>query len=697
MTAVPVLQIEGLSICYRSGRGLLPAVQHFDLTLKAGETYGLVGESGCGKSTVAFAVMGHLAENACVTAGRILVDGENVVGLDEPGLRRLRGAAIAMVYQDPAAALNPVMTIGWQLKEALDAHRRLPAVAARAEILAVLARVRLPEPARLLKRYPHQLSGGQLQRIVIAMALLARPRLLLLDEPTTGLDVTVEASVVALIAELAANSGMALLYISHNLGLIARVCSRVGVMYGGQLVEEGTVRQVLKGPRHPYTKALIDCLPDVKGRSRQNRLAAIPGQVPSPASLPAGCLFAPRCTHARPGLCDVTPPPQMESLSDGYRVRCLRAQEIPAGAPPVAFPGRSRARPETRLRLDGVTRIYGGGSTFWQVLGLARDQGLRAADAVSFDVGRGETVALVGESGSGKSTLARILIGLDSATAGRALYDGTNIACLPARSRPEALIRALQMVFQNPDGTLNPSHRVHRILARALKRLGHRDRHAVNARIAELLRLVRLPADAAARFPQELSGGQRQRVAIARAFAGEPELIIADEPVSALDVSVQAAIVNLLIDVQDIAGTAILLISHDLALVRHVADRVVVLYRGKVMESGSVEAVFSAPSHPYTESLLAAVHPPDPDHQPARLAVPADGLCQDIDAAPSAEGCPFAPRCHRRIGTLCFEHPPPLREGSSDDHRILCHHEAATLRMPATLSLTPKQEKSLDA
>jgi peptide/nickel transport system ATP-binding protein len=697
MTATPVLRIEGLNVCYRAGRHLLPAVQRFDLELSAGEAYGLVGESGCGKSTIAFAVMGHLADNGCVTAGRILVDGEDIVGLDEPGLRRLRGAAVAMVYQDPAAALNPVMTVGRQLEEALDAHRRLTAREARTEILEVLARVRLGDPVGLLKRYPHQLSGGQLQRIVIAMALLARPRLLLLDEPTTGLDVTVEASVVTLIAELAADSGMALLYISHNLGLIARVCGRVGVMYAGQLVEEGSVRQILKAPGHPYSKALIDCLPDLRGGSRHTRLAAIPGQVPSPGTLPAGCLFAPRCAHARPCLCDVAPAPRMEALEGGHRVRCLRTREIPASQPTVAFPGRSRALPDSRLRLDGVTRVYGGDGPLWRYLGLRKDEGLRAADAVSFDIGRGETLALVGESGSGKSTLARILIGLDSATAGRALYDGRNIASLPARRRPEALIRALQIVFQNPDGTLNPSHRVHRILARALKRLGHRNRHAVNARIAELLHLVRLPAETAARFPQELSGGQRQRVAIARAFAGEPELIIADEPVSALDVSVQAAIVNLLIDVQDAAETAILLISHDLALVRHVADRVVVLYRGRVMESGSVEAVFSAPSHPYTESLLAAVHPPDPDHQPTRLAVPADGLGQDIDAAPPAEGCPFAPRCHRRIGALCFEQPPPLREVGADDHRILCHHEAAALKVPPPLSIIQKQEKSLDA
>ena len=691
MTA-PVLTIEQLTVCYRSGRRKLPAVQHLDFAVRPGEAYGLVGESGCGKSTVAYAVMGHLPENGSVTAGRILVDGEDVVGLDEPGLRRLRGAAVAMVYQDPAAALNPVMRIGRQLAEALDAHRRLPPAEARAEILEVLARVRLPEPAQLLRRYPHQLSGGQLQRIVIAMALLARPRLLLLDEPTTGLDVTVEASVVRLIAELAADSGMALLYISHNLGLMARVCDRIGVMYAGQLVEEGSARQILKTPRHPYNRALIDCLPDMAGATDRRRLSSIPGQVPAPGDLPPGCLFAPRCGHVEAGLCDAGPLPRMEPLGNGHRARCLRLAEIAASPPPVAFPARARGAVESRLSLDAVTRVFGGG-TLWHRLGLAREAALRAADGVSFGIGRGETVALVGESGSGKSTLARILIGLDGATAGRALYDGRDIARLPARRRPEALIRALQIVFQNPDGTLNPAHRVYRILARVVRRLGLRDRHAVSARVAELLRLVRLPPEAAGRYPHELSGGQRQRVAIARAFAGEPELIIADEPVSALDVSVQAAIVNLLADVQDSARTAILFISHDLALVRHVADRVVVLYRGQVMESGPVDAVFAAPSHPYTESLLAAVHPPDPDHRPMVLAAPEEGAEQ----APPLAGCPFAPRCHRRIGALCVGQAPPRRALGQGDHQILCHHEPAALVTPPPLASFPETESSIDA
>ena len=694
----PVLRTEGLTVCYRSGRRLLPAVRRLDLELRAGEAYGLVGESGCGKSTVAFAVMGHLADNGVVTEGRILVDGEDVVGLDEPGLRRLRGAALAMIYQDPVAALNPVMTVGQQLREALAAHRRPPPAEARAEILAVLGRVRLPDPAALLARYPHQLSGGQLQRVVIAMALLARPRLLLLDEPTTGLDVTVEASVVALIEELAHESGMALLYISHNLGLIARVCSRVGVMYGGELVEEGSVRQILKTPRHPYNRALIDCLPDPGGRGAAGglRLSSIPGQVPTPGEAMEGCLFAPRCAHAERGLCDVAPAPRMERLGEGHAVRCWRAREIPERAAPLAFPARQRGPAEGVLRIDGLSRTFGEGGGLWRRLGLARTASVRALDAVSFDMARGETLALVGESGSGKSTLARILIGLDGATAGRALYDGRNVASLPAGRRPKDLIRALQIVFQNPDGTLNPSHRVERILARALKRLGQRGRHAISARIVELLRLVRLPADTLARYPQELSGGQRQRVAIARAFAGEPELIIADEPVSALDVSVQAAIVNLLVDAQDQSGTAVLLISHDLALVRHVADRVVVLYRGQVMESGSAEAVFAAPSHPYTESLLAAQHPPDPDHRPLALAVPEAGLDSGPDAPPPG-GCPFAPRCHRRIGPLCVEQPPPWRLSGAGDHGILCHHEPATITSPPPLASDAKRESASDA
>lgn len=649
----PPLRIQGLHVSYGEGPDV---VRGLDLTLEAGESYGLVGESGCGKSTVALAVQGHLDEGG-VSAGSIVVDGHEITRMDEPALRRLRGRTMSMVYQDPIASLNPTTRIGRQLSEAARNNAD-----GQEGIFRVLERVRLPEPERLLRRWPHELSGGQAQRVVIAMALLARPKLLVLDEPTTGLDVTVEAEVTDLVAEIAAEGQAAILYISHDLGLIAKVATRVGVMYSGRLVEEGDVRDVLGLPAHPYTRALLDCLPAQSNASRRARLSPIPGQVPSPDALPVGCVFAPRCPHVVPPVCSVSPEPEMIAAGvAGHLARCRRLEAIPArSSRPVDGDARRRASKEPLLEVSDLVRAFGGGL-------LNRAPKMRAADGVSFGVGEGETVAMVGESGSGKSTIARILVGLDTADSGTAMLGAHDISRLPSERRPQKLIRRIQLVFQNPDGTLNPAHRVGRILSRALKRAG---RNHGRRDVADLLALVRLPAEAAERRPGALSGGQRQRVAIARAFAGAPDLVLADEPTSALDVSVQAAIIELLDEVQRAHGTAILFISHDLALVRHVADRVVVLYRGQVMEEGPAERVFRGPSHPYTEALLAAMHPPDPDYRSPELDAPDDG------APPPPEGCPFQPRCHRRI-PVCVTDAPPLR--LEDGHAILCHHGHATL------------------
>ncbi len=660
-----VLELDALRVAYGSGADV---VRGIDLVLREGETFGLVGESGCGKSTVALAVQRYLAGAGRITAGCITVAGTVVNDLAEPQLRALRGRVMAMVYQDPVSALNPAMRLGRQLEEAVHAHRTLSRGDAHAEILQMLSRVRLPDPPALLSRWPHQLSGGQLQRVVIAMALLARPRLLILDEPTSGLDVTVEAEVAALISDIARDAGdMAILYISHDLGLIARVADRVGVMYAGQLVEEGSVRLVLKEPVHPYTRALMACIPGGAGRDPNTRLAAIPGQVPRPENLPAGCSFAPRCASAKTGLCDVGPDVSMEAVDgdDGHLARCRRlgALSDPETDPQIVRE-TSQGSMSPLLDVADLTRSFRGPS--W--LGAAKPKTVRAADGVSFSVARGEVVAMVGESGSGKSTIARILIGLDQADGGTAHCLGYDVAHLPAQRRSQALIRAVRIIFQNPDSTLNPAHRVGRILDRALKRAGKA--HG-QEQVEQLLSLVRLPPEAARLYPGALSGGQRQRVAIARAFAGETELIIADEPVSALDVSVQAAIVELLRDTRAQRDNSILFISHDLSLVRHISDRVIVLYRGAVMETGRTADVFAGPSHPYTEALLAAVHPPDPDYRPHLLNVP------EISGPPAPQGCPFEPRCHRRIN-LCRTAPPPARD-AGNGHRIRCHHDIAHL------------------
>lgn len=660
-----VLSLDAVHVAYGDG---VDVVRGVDLVLREGETMGLVGESGCGKSTIAFAIQRYLAGNGRIMSGTITVAGTVVNDLQEPDLRAMRGRVVSMVYQDPVSALNPAMRLGRQLEEAFFAHRNINRADAHSEILRMLSRVRLPNPTELLSRWPHQLSGGQLQRVVIAMALLSQPKLLILDEPTSGLDVTVEAEVAALISEIAREAGdMAILYISHNLGLIARVADRVGVMYAGRLVEEGPVRCVLKSPAHPYTRALLACIPGYTHPGAP--LAAIPGQVPRPENLPPGCSFAPRCGSAKAGLCDTGPDVPMEPVGAAanlHHARCWRIGELNAGAkPPPSLHRNKEQKTESLLEVTELTRIF----RTRAMPGLKPSSEVRAADTVSFGVNRGEIVALVGESGSGKSTIARILIGLDQADDGVALFLGNDLAHLPAQQRSRNLIRAVQIVFQNPDATLNPAHRIGRILSRALKRSGKA--HGP-ADVEQLLTLVRLPPEVARLYPGALSGGQRQRVAIARAFAGETELIIADEPVSALDVSVQAAIVDLLRDTQADRNNSILFISHDLSLVRHISDQVIVLYDGTVMEAGRAEDVFATPSHPYTEALLATVHPPDPDHRPQLLDAPhSNGL-------PPAQGCPFEPRCHRRIA-ICRAMEPPMRPAGSG-HEIRCHHEIEVLR-----------------
>jgi len=667
VTERPLLSLEAARISYFSRAGEVNVIPGLTFSLAPGEAMGLVGESGCGKSTVALAIVRYLGRAGRIMGGRILFEGRDVAAMTDAELRAMRGRRIAMVYQDPMASLNPVMTVGRQLMEVPMLHEGLNERAARARALAMLAEVRLQDGPSVLGRYPHQLSGGQQQRIVIAMALIAEPALLIMDEPTTGLDVTVEAAVLELVRELRQRHGTSVLFISHNLGTVVRVCDRIGVMYAGELVEEGSIRQAFANPSHPYTRGLLDCLPSLDRDKRQAPLVPIPGQVAPALARPAGCGFAARCVHVEPGRCTSEPIAVVPLAGQaGHTVQCVRAAELPRWERRRVAAGAmaERTSGEVVVKIDGLEKFYG------QRRGLfgSGRAPVRALSGLDLTVSKGETLAIVGESGCGKSTLAKVLAGLETASAGHVMLGGTEVSSLRVESRPLALKRAIQMVFQNPDSTLNPSHSVRYAISRALRRLGGPAGRDESAEVTRLLDVVRLSPDLAGRKPDRLSGGQKQRVAIARALAGNPGVIVADEPVSALDVSVQASIINLLNDIQAERDATLIFISHDLSVVRYLADHVAVMYLGGVVEFGRVADVFTPPFHPYTEALLSAVPVPDPDAQGARIVL--EGPLPS--ATEILRGCPFSGRCPRRIGAICDDTPPPTQRLSSG-HRIVCH------------------------
>jgi peptide/nickel transport system ATP-binding protein len=659
----PILELRDARISYFTRAGEVNVVPALSFALRPGEALGLVGESGCGKSTVAFAIMRYLGAAGRVVGGQILFEGRDLTGMGEEELRRIRGRRIAMVYQDPAASLNPVMTVGRQLMEVPMIHAGASQAEARARATRMLAEVDLPE--RVLERFPHQLSGGQQQRIVIAMALIAEPALLILDEPTTGLDVTVEAAVLDLVRALRRHHNSAILFISHNLGTVVRVCDRVGIMYAGELVEEGSIREAFGDPRHPYTRGLLDCLPTLARDRRRTPLVPIAGQLDPMVGRRQGCGFASRCVHAEP-TCTARPIPVTTVVgAPDHRVRCVRLAELPrwehrpveAAAPPA----RSR---HVILQIENLQKLYRQQRPLF-----GADRGwIRALDGVALTATAGETLAIVGESGCGKSTLAKVLSGLETATGGEVKLDGLDVGRMPVDARAAEVRRKLQMVFQNPDRTLNPSHSVGYAISRALRRLRGLSASEARQAVKGLLQVVKLPPEFAERKPHQLSGGERQRVALARALAADPEVVVADEPVSALDVSVQAAIINLLNDLQTERGTTLVFISHDLAVVRYLASYVAVMYLGRVVEFGWVEDVFEPPHHPYTEALLSAVPVLDPDRQDVRIVL--EGGPSSATEAP--RGCPFAPRCPRRIGPICDETPPPEQQRAAG-HRIACH------------------------
>lgn len=689
----PVLEIEDLNISFFVRAGEIPAVMDFSCKVMPGETMGLVGESGCGKSTVALGIMRDMGNRGKIVGGTIKFKGRDMGEMSEEELRDLRGSKIAMIYQEPMASLNPAMKVGRQLMEVPILHEGVSKEEAYQRALDMVASVKLPDPARMMDSYPHQLSGGQQQRIVIAMALLSNPDLLLLDEPTTALDVTVEAGIVELVKELGEKTGTSMLFISHNLGLILETCDKITVMYSGEAVETGTCHDVFDRMRHPYTQGLFNSIP-LPGADKNSRpLLSIPGQLPLPHQRPLGCNFGPRCPHFDEKKCD-SAAVRMQPLKNNVRhmSRCNRIDEIDWDAEPERPVVADPVEPgDVVLKIDDLKKYYSVAAS--NMFGGGDTRTVKANESVSLTAREAETVAIVGESGCGKSTLAKVLLGLETKTEGVVKLNDLEIGDVEVNDRQTETVASIQMVFQNPFDTLNPSHTVGSQIIRTLEmfKIGKTvaDR---KQRMLELLDLVKLPRAFADRMPRQLSGGQKQRIGVARAFAGQPKVVVADEPVSALDVSVQAAVTELLMEIQREAKTTMLFISHDLSVVRYIADRVVVMYLGHIVEQGTTDEIFSPPYHPYTEALLSAV--PIADTSVEKKHIVLEGDIPSALNPPS--GCPFQTRCPRKSqvgGDLCETEVPPMRD-LGDGHIVKCHLADSVLaEMDPVIVLGGKDKK----
>ena len=649
----PLLEVIDLKTFFDGELGEVRAVDGVSFHIGWGETLAMVGESGSGKSVTGLSIMRLLDGTGRITGGSILLNGENLLAKPEAEMRRIRGNAISMIFQEPMTSLNPVFTVGDQIAETIALHKRVGSVAAKSQAIEMLDLVGIPEPAKRFDLFPHHMSGGMRQRVMIAMALSCSPKLLIADEPTTALDVTIQAQILDLMRRLQKELGMSILFITHDLGVVAEVADRVVVMYAGRAVEQAPVAEIFAHPLMPYTIGLLESVPRVdRSAHRQQRLRAIPGNIPNPAELPKGCAFHPRCRFAI-AACRRDAPP-LEDSGKGHSTRCLRSSEMPvllanerdaAPAPIVAGMAGPAATSRRLLEVKGLSVSFptSGGR-------------VQAVSNISFDIGAGEVVGLVGESGSGKTTVGQAILRLVEPTGGKVIFDGIDIAGLD-RSGLRGLRRRMQIIFQDPFASLNPRMTVEEIVGEAFAIHKLESGAKRRARIVEILESVGLSSDHMRRYPHEFSGGQRQRIGIARALAVKPQFIVADEPVSALDVSIQAQVVNLLQDLKQQLGLTLLFIAHDLGVVEYLCDRVIVMYLGRIMEIAPARRLYANPTHPYTEALLSGVPIPDPSVKRERIIL--EGEIPSPVNPPS--GCVFRTRC--RLATAeCAKVIPPLKE-----------------------------------
>jgi len=700
----PVLEVKDLAISYETRKGDIPAVRGVNFTIHPGETIGIVGESGCGKSTIAFGILDFLGSNGKVVGGSIKFMGKELVGTDKKELQKIRGNQISIVYQDPMQALNPSLTIGSQLCEVLTTHHDISYADAEKKSIKMLDRVYMPDAANVMTRYPHMISGGQQQRVVIAMAMLNNPSLLIMDEPTTALDVTVEAAVLDLIEDLKKDYNTGIIFITHNLGVVARVSSRICVMYAGEMVETGSTTDIFAKPAHPYTRGLLCCIPRLSDDLSFASLWSIKGRVPQPSERNHdSCIFAPRCgwlerSMAGDGIiglknkCPVKHP-DLVDLGGAHKTRCFLGDE------PLSVPWNDYVRGK-RKKLDRSDETFDAMSdgsdeiiasvedlkvyydhrtgSLMETLGFGKKRYVKAVDGISMEIKKGSTFGIVGESGCGKSTLVKGLLGLEKITGGKAKLMGVDISDTVSHRTGE-VIKELQMVFQNPDSTLNPSFSVGRQIARPMRKFKTVPSGQVKAEAKRLLKAVKLDEYYYDRLPRQLSGGEKQRVGIARALAIQPNLVICDEPVSALDVSVQAAVLNLLNEIKEELGTTMIFIAHDLSVVRFISDYIAVMYLGQIVEYGPVESIYPPPYHPYTEALLASVPVPDPLAKKKYSRLEGD-VPSALDQPP---GCHFHTRCPRRNhlpdgGSICEREEPKMQK-LDNGHYIMCHIPAEEL------------------